>query len=261
MITIENKKTDRVADFKFSEKYSQIDPYGYLEMFQEPDWYLKLGGILSEYFFTYKGEKKSKEWLKKREEIVKMVDELLRANLVALGNSGKDWDKERKDIECAIIHHTSTSPKASLGYLNALTLIRLYAKSYSSPESSEYGKAIWSNHVRDEKQTFIPYHYLIKRDGTFERALDDNWIGWHAGEWEMNTKSIGICFVDDLEDGKPSENAMKTAINIIKKYHISKDNVLGHREVKNSTTCPGKSFFNWKYELIAGIDDRPEKLS
>lgn len=251
MITISNKKTDRLMDFKFSEKYTQINPYDHLETFQDPDWYVKMDEMLAEFFYTYTGkEKKPKEWLKKREEIVKMVDELLRANMISLGDSGKDWDKERRPVEFAIIHHTSTSPKTSLAYLNALTLIRLYAKAYSNKESTEYGKPIWSNHVKDGRQTFIPYHYLIRRDGTFERVLNDDQTGWHSGDFEMNCKSIAICFIDDLEDSKPTSQAMQTAMSILKRYGISRDNVLGHREINQSTTCPGKRFFEWKYELI-----------
>ncbi|MBU2522967.1 MAG: N-acetylmuramoyl-L-alanine amidase [Nanoarchaeota archaeon] len=267
MITIPNKRTDRLLHFKFSEKYSEINPYDYLETFQMPDWNVRIHEMLAEFFYaeksgisgmtemqsisnhTYAGQKMPVEWIRKRGEIAKMVGELLRANLIAVGSEGKNHDAERKPIDTAIIHHTSTKHSAKLNYIDALGLIRLYAKAYGDKENSEYGKLIWSNHVMNGRQTFIPYHYVIMRDGTFERCLDDGMIGWHAGNWEVNCKSIAICFMDDLEDSKPTEPAMKTAISIIKKHNIKSENIFGHREISDRTTCPGKKFYDWKFEL------------
>lgn len=250
VVTREEKRTDRLLHFSFSEKYSEIDPYKYLEIFQKPNWYVEFDEMFREFFYSYTGrEKKTKEWLKKREEIVKMVEELLRAKLINLGEEGKNHDAERKNIDYAIIHHTSTKYNTRLTYIDALSLIRLYARIYSDRENSEYGKPIWSNHLMNGRQTFMPYHYVIMRDGSFERCLNDEMIGWHAGNWDINCRSIGIAFLDDLEDSNPSDLAMQTAINILKKYNISSENVLGHREVNDKTTCPGKKFYNWKFLL------------
>jgi len=252
VITISNQRTDRLLHFSFSEKYSQINPYDYLETFQKQDWNIKLHDLLAEFFYSYNGQKMPKEWLKKREEILKMVEELLRANLICVGSSGKNHDADRKPIDTAVIHHTSTKPSAKLSQIDALGLIRLYGRSYGKKENSEYGKPIWSNHVLNGRQTFIPYHYIIMRDGTFERCLNDEMIGWHAGNWEINCRSIAICFMDDLENSKPTEPAMKTAINLIQKYRIQSDKIFGHREINERTSCPGKKFYDWKYELING---------
>ena len=249
MLTISNRRTDRLLEFKFNEKYLHIKPEDYLEIFQKPDWYLELKDMLDEFFWSYDGkEKKSKEWLTKRKEIVKMVEELLKANLIALGSEGKNHDVGRKPVDTIIIHHSSTSPTASLTYINALCLLRLYAKTYSNEENSEYGRPLWSNHLKEGRQTFIPYHYIIRRDGTFEKILEDGMMGWHAGNWGMNCKSIAICFLDDLEKNKPTENALKTAAMLIKKYNPKQ--VLGHKEINLNTTCPGKSFSEWKFALL-----------
>ena len=250
MITLSNLPTDRLLDFKFIEKYKHIDPNSYLSIFQSPDWNIKMNDMLNEFFYSYHGEKKDRAWLEKRKEIIKMVEELMKANLIALGKEGKNHDAERKPIDTAIIHHTSTKPTAKLSYVDALCLIRLYAKTYGKKENSEYGKPIWSNHVMNGRQTFIPYHYIIRRDGTFERCLKDEMIGWHSGDWETNCRSIAICFLDDLENSRPTENAMKTAVQIIQKYNIKPENILGHREISPKTTCPGKKFFEWKFELL-----------
>ena len=274
MITLTNQKTDKVLDFKFMEKYRHIDPYSYLPIFQSPDWYLQLHEMLAEFFYSYAGQKMPREWLKKREEIVKMVEELMKANLISLGNAGKpevsgmpgtsekvprhegkDHDKERKLIDTAIIHHTSTKHNAKLSYIDALCLLRLYSRYYSNKENREHGRPIWSNHIINGKQTFIPYHYIIRRDGTFERCLSDEMIGWHSGNRETNCRSIAICFLDDLENSKPTEQAMATAIQIIKKYNISTDKIFGHREINLKTTCPGKNFFEWKFQLLNGIQE------
>ena len=135
VITIENKKTDRLLYFSFSDSYSQIDPYKYIEIFQKADWNIVLDEMFREFFYSYGGQKMPKEWMKKREEIVRMVEELLKAKLIFLGESGKDWDSERKEIDHAIIHHTSTKYNTRLTYIDALCLIRLYAKSYGNKES------------------------------------------------------------------------------------------------------------------------------
>lgn len=249
MITISNQRTDRLLHFNFSEKYVQINPYDYLDIFQNPDWNIKLQDMLAQFFYSYNGQKMPREWMKKREEILKMVEELLRANLISVGSEGKNHDSERKPIDMAIIHHTSTKQNAKLSMIDALGLLRLYARSYCNKENCEYGKPIWSNHVINGRQTFIPYHYIIMRDGTFERCLSDEMIGWHAGNWDVNCRSIAICFMDDLEDSKPTEQAMKTAISLIKKYNIKSENIFGHREINDRTSCPGKKFYEWKFEL------------
>ena len=218
------------------------------------DWYLQLQPELQGYFYRYDGnkEKKSHAWLAKRSELVKMVCELLEADKIALGSFGPHWDEERKPIETIVIHHSSTPPETSLQVINALGLIRLYAPFYSQKEGEHFGKPIWSNHFYKSRQTFIAYHYIIRKDGSFEHTLQDNQIGWHCGNWHLNCRSIAICFLDDLKERRPSKKALRTAREIIKKYPNC--DILGHKEIKPTTTCPGNLFVGkegWRNNLLS----------
>lgn len=238
---------------RFKEEYKYINTASYVEIFSHPQWYLELREELKEYFYDYKGDKsdKAKEWLEKREEFKKMVCELLNGSQIRFAENGEDLDKERLPIDTIIIHHSSTLSDIPTVYLDALGLLRLYAPIYSSEKSLKYGKPVWSGHFYGEKQIFIGYHYLVRQDGSFEQILEDRYIGWHSGNWDCNKRSIAICFVDDLTDKKPSEEAIKAARGIIRKY--SRCNVLGHREVLPTTICPGNLFLEkegWKNDLL-----------
>lgn len=234
---------------EFKESYKYINPKDYIAKFAATDWYLKLQPELQEYFYSYNGneEDKSQQWLERRKEFVKMVSELLEAGQIALGRSGTDWDEERKPVDTIIIHHSSTPPDTHLQAINVLGLIRLYAPIYSQKDSEQFGQPLWSNHFYKGKPTFIAYHYIIEQDGTIHHILQDEKIGWQAGNWEMNCRSVAICFLDDLKEKEPTKEAIQAAHDIIQKYRGCK--LLGHKEVNEKTSCPGKLFFGesgWK---------------
>lgn len=238
---------------KFNQSYQYINPQNYINTFSNSQWYLKLQDELREYFYDYDGKKenKSQEWLGHREEFIKMVSELLEAGQIALGNKGINWDKERLPIDTIVIHHASRPPDTPIAVINALGLIRLYAREYSKKGEEQFGQPIWSNHFYKGKPIFIAYHYIIKNDGSYEQILQDNQIGWHCGNWNYNCRSIAICFLDDLKEKFPTDNAIQSARKIIKKYPNC--NILGHREIKQSTICPGNLFLGktgWKKLLI-----------
>lgn len=240
-------------NLQFKETYRYINPKDYIEIFLMPDWYLQLQPQLQEYFYNYDGDKKrkSQRWLETRGEFVKMASELLESNQIALGNSGSNWDEKRKAIKNIVIHHSSTPSNTPLQTINALGLIRLYAPVYSKKNTKQFGRPLWSNHFYNGKPTFIAYHYIIEQDGTIHHILNDEQIGWHAGDWNINCNSIAICFLDELEEKKPTIKAIQSARKIIAKYPDCK--LLGHREVSKKTTCPGKLFLGekgWKSLLL-----------
>jgi len=237
---------------EFKQAYKYINPVKYLSIFSDPQWYLKIQPELKTYFYDYDGrrENKSSEWLEKRKEFVTMVSELLEAGQIALGDSGRNWDEERLPIDTVVIHHSSTPADTPIIAIDALGLIRLYTLEYSKKEEDVFGQPLWSNHFCKNRPTFIAYHYLIRSDGSFEHILQDNQIGWHSGKWEYNRRSVAICFLDDLKEARPTAKALQTAKEIIIKYPNC--NVLGHREIKPSTTCPGNLFLGtvgWKKDL------------
>ncbi|MFA7662797.1 MAG: peptidoglycan recognition family protein [Patescibacteria group bacterium] len=241
---------------KFKEAYKYIDPTKYINIFSNPQWYLDTQLELKEFFYDYDDNKENKpqEWFEKRNEFIKMVSEFLEAGKITLGDSGINLDQDRLPIDTIVIHHTSIPPDVPIITIDALGLIRLYAPYYSEKDKEQFGQPVWSNHFYKNRQTFIAYHYIIRQDGSFEHVLQDNQIGWHCGNWDYNCRSIAICFLDDLEENRPTEKALQTANEIIKKYPNC--NILGHREIKPSTTCPGNLFIGnegWKNNLLSKV--------
>jgi len=233
--------------------YKYISPQDYVDIFSDSKWYLKLEKELKEFFYDYDGKKenKTKEWLARRDGFVQMVADFLENNKIAFGKSGINWDKERLPIDTIVIHHSSRSQNTPISIINALGLIRLYAKEYSKKKEKQFGKPIWSNHFYKGKLTFIAYHYLIKADGLYEQILKDEYIGWHCGNWGYNRRSIAICFLDDLEEKMPTKKAIQAAKEIMKKHPNCK--ILGHREINDKTTCSSNLFLGkngWKRLLI-----------
>lgn len=231
------------------------------EVLKKPDWYL----ILIPEFerLTKKVDQlPEKEKEKFKEERYAFFEEHLAKGTINLGNEIGNWDKERKPVEMIIIHHTSNDPGMMPIRLSAMELIRLYAPYYANPvEPNEVyikGKPISSGHVREGKQVFWPYHWLIRTDGNAVRLLLDNEIGWQAGSWDINCKSVAICFDNTYTDSRPSDIELQTAAKIIKENYSSvpKDQIFGHREVNSKTICPSNLFLDsenkpgWKTCLL-----------
>jgi hypothetical protein len=221
-----------------------------------PDWYLYFYNQLDEYFYHYDENKigKEKEWSEKKKSIVETIIDSRLKNKIYLGDKGNDFDSERKKIDTIVIHSTSTNPENDytnkIEYLDSLTLIRLYCREYSSKQRDYYGKPIYSGHYFNNKQVFIPYHYLIEKNGKIYHILKDKYIGWHAGNWDINCRSISIAFIGSFKDSEPTEIALLSARKIIQKYPNSK--VIGHPEIVQ-TNCLGNNFLNntqWKNKLI-----------
>jgi N-acetyl-anhydromuramyl-L-alanine amidase AmpD len=82
--------------------------------------------------------------------------------------------------------------------------------------------------------------------------LDDSYIGWHAGNWEINRRSVGIALVGDYSDQDPSDKVLKVCAEIIKGYKgIGAGRIYGHKDIsKTPTICPGNNFAGWKQKLI-----------
>ncbi len=180
---------------------------------------------------------------------------------IALGDSGKDFDKERKSIDAIVIHHTHNSPGISPERLSAITLVRLYATFYTDPYLDEdrdiKGKPIYSGHFRNGKQVFYPYHWIVRTNGEVERLLSDDEIGWQAGNWDINCRSVAIVLDNNYEDSIPSDEEISSIVKIIEDNYsfVSKDRIFGHKEINKNTTCPSNLFLlgdkkGWKEKII-----------
>ena len=82
-------------------------------------------------------------------------------------------------------------------------------------------------------------HYFVD-DTTVVRSVADKNIAWHAGDWNINCRSIGIEIAGSTSEckGKTLENVILLTQRLMRKYKISKDRVIRHYDA-NGKICPG----------------------
>jgi N-acetyl-anhydromuramyl-L-alanine amidase AmpD len=151
--------------------------------------------------------------------------------------------------------------------LSAIELIRLYVPYFANPadphDAHWRGQPIASGHERNGSQVFWPYHWIIRGDGTAERLLYDSEIGWHAGDWAVNCRSVGIVFDDDLESREPAEIQLRGAASLIAEQYpnVPISRIFGHHEITSKTECPSRWFLagpwghGWKRRLLMYVRD------
>ena len=110
-------------------------------------------------------------------------------------------------------------------------------------------------------QKKVSAHYLVRSaDGHVAQCVRERDIGWHAGNWDYNSRSIGIehegwvdkpaYFTDSLY-----EESAKLTSAICSKYGIPKNrsHIIGHYEVPGSDhTDPGT---NWDWTRFIRLVD------
>jgi N-acetyl-anhydromuramyl-L-alanine amidase AmpD len=103
-------------------------------------------------------------------------------------------------------------------------------------------------------------HYLISKTGAVVTMVPDRLVAHHAGNWAVNTTSIGI----ELEDGlfnrtagytsNPNwatlqlyQTAARLVVCLSGRYHIELNStrVFGHRDVPNSHKADPGTFWDW----------------
>ena len=82
-------------------------------------------------------------------------------------------------------------------------------------------------------------HYFVD-DTTVVRSVADKNIAWHAGDWNINCRSIGIEIAGSTSEckGKTLENVILLTQRLMRKYNIKKDRVIRHYDA-NGKICPG----------------------
>lgn len=230
----------------FDKKY-------WVKNLQHPDWYVRSAKELKEIFSVTAVSEDASTY---RHKIYNLVGEMLLKSQIPLAVKGPNFDKKRKVIDTVVIHHTKQNSNIKLETLSGIGLIRQYALDYLKNDVlgyNVYGEAIWSGHFQKNKQVFFAYHWLVRPDGTTERLLKDEYIGWHAGNWDINIRSVGIALSGNYENIIPPVTQLKAAKNLISKHYpqIEKKRIIGHREVIEGTICPGKMFLSdWKVQIL-----------
>ena len=112
----------------------------------------------------------------------------------------------------------------------------------------------------------VSSHYLIKDNGEIVTMVPDLYIAWHAGKsyWKnfksLNKNSIGIEISNpghDFNYKRFSQKQIKSILILskflIKKYQISKENILGHSDVAPSRKKDPGERFPWQYLSKQGV--------
>lgn len=201
------------------------------------DWYVHIERDLRRYIL---GRPSTMRERRIRWAIYDLVAGALESCTIALGSPALGADSARKAVTRLVVHHTGTDPYISLSRLSAMGLLRLYAPSYLKHQKAphRHGQPITSNHVRDGRQVFYSYHWLIRPGGRAERLLSDEEIGWHAGNWDVNCSSIGVALAGDYGNCSPTKQALSCLHSLIEEY--APEEVLLHSEINSATTCPGE---------------------
>ena len=105
----------------------------------------------------------------------------------------------------------------------------------------------------------VSSHYFIDQNGKIYRLVEDNRIAWHAGKscWgkykNLNKNSIGIEMINKGHQfgytnfkKKQLSNLIKICQNLIKKYRIKRQNVIGHSDIAPLRKLDPGEKFPWK---------------
>ena len=224
-----------------------------------PDWYVRLERDLRAHVFpVVRPDPALKRF---RHQVYELVEEMLERGELPLARSGLEMDAERKPVDTIVIHHTAEEPDIRLSKLSAIGLVRQYALQYLADDvlgEHARGQPIWSGHFRQGRMVFFAYHWLIRPDGRAERLLEDGSIGWHAGNWNINTRSVGIAFSGDYEESEPPDAQIAAVARLIRLHYpqVARERIRGHCEIVAETTCPGPRFLQgWKAALLEEMAD------
>lgn len=127
-------------------------------------------------------------------------------------NKGNFTESNRKssDIDTIVIHYTG-----------------------NNGDTAENNGNYFKNNVVETSS-----HYFI--DGTtVVRSVADKNIAWHAGDWDINCRSIGIEIAGSTKacTGATLENVITLTKELMKKYNIPKERVIRHYDA-NGKLCP-----------------------
>ena len=108
----------------------------------------------------------------------------------------------------------------------------------------------------------VSSHYLIDRDGTVIRLVDESARAWHAGKswWggitDVNSVSIGVELHNNGSEPFPDvqiDALLKLLTDIRTRYPIPSANVVGHADVAPTRKDDPSAFFPWSRLAAQGF--------
>ena len=100
---------------------------------------------------------------------------------------------------------------------------------------------------------YAQYHYFIESGGKVTQFRKHDEVGWHAGDWVINSSSIAICFAGNFQDDQLTSDQIQAYDRLIKDLlwefpQLTENNLRAHREFK-ATSCPGENIVN-SFDLL-----------
>jgi len=192
---------------------------------QRPDWYLR---IRDEYLELLARARACPRPTARAiaDEVYRFFEHALEQQTITIARSGPNWDAQRRPVDTVVVHHTGLDPGITARRIEAIHLTRIYASYYADPAPTDKGirgTGIHSGHVRNGRQVFYCYHWLVRPDGQCERLLEDGETGWHAGNWAINCRSVAICLDADLSDTPPTDSALASIRQLVATHYPDVD--------------------------------------
>lgn len=242
-----------------------FDEARWCQAIKQPTWYLEL-------YPELRALQKRRESLDNKEssrikrEVSGFFEKAYKRGELALGRSGPNLDIQRQPVDTIVVHHTSAKSGFRLARMNVEQMLSVYVPYFNNPttpgEEALKGQPLWSNHIRADRPVFYLYHWLVRMDGRAERLLEDDELGWHAANWDVNRRSVAICLDNDYEKRSPAPRTLQNLAQfIVAQYpQVSSERIFGHCEVSQKhTICPGTNYVSgWKNELLKLVERAKE---
>lgn len=184
-------------------------------------------------------------WDQKEETMSDLDERFVQAAQQALG-------EKFQDIRLALPTHPTLPP-----VLRPIADVDTVVVHWSATSTGTNTGTIAAYHVAgDPARGLAPapgirYHFVVYSWGLVRFCGDLGTRRGHAGDDDVNRRSIGICFVTDT---RPTDAALASAATLIRVLRevLGRDlRVVGHRDVSPATECPGPTWREWMPALAA----------
>lgn len=133
-------------------------------------------------------------------------------------------------VEKITVHHTDEH--AGMAGLPDIEVVRRIERYHRGPE---------------KRWAAIGYHYLVGKDGRIYEGRPVKYQGAHVSG--NNENNLGISVIGDFMDHLPNakqQAALKAFLDDQRaRFSVPRSQVFGHREVHNTTMCPGDALLGW----------------
>ncbi len=100
-------------------------------------------------------------------------------------------------------------------------------------------------------------HYGVAQDGRIGQGVSEQWAAWHAGNWPVNLRSIGIehedmakCEKEPWMTREMFQASTRLSAHLCRKYHIRPSRIILHRTVaSDGRSCPGPFWPTRRYRV------------